>query len=95
VRYYISSTKELLEAARSHWPIESQLHWQLDAGMREDDRRIRREQAGENMATIRHIAPSNALKGDTSFKAGMKRKQKRASRNNTYLSQVVAGLGVP
>lgn len=44
------------------------------------------------MATIRHIA-FNALKGETSFKAGMKRKQKRASRNNAYLSQVLAGLG--
>jgi predicted transposase YbfD/YdcC len=97
VRYYISSAtlsaKELLEATRSHWSIESQLHWQLDVGMREDDCRIRREQAGENMATIRHIA-FNALKGDTSFKAGMKRKQKRASRNNAYLSHVLAGLGV-
>ncbi|PSJ40077.1 hypothetical protein C7I36_12485 [Zobellella taiwanensis] len=98
VRYYISSAKlssakELLEATRSHWSIESQLHWQLDVSMREDDCRIRREQAGENMATIRHIA-FNALKGETSFKAGMKRKQKRASRNNAYLSHVLAGLGV-
>jgi predicted transposase YbfD/YdcC len=97
VRNYISSArlsaKELLEAGRSHWSIESQLHWQLDVGMREDDCRIRREQAGENMATIRHIA-FNALRGYTSFKAGMKRKQKRASRNSAYLSQVLAGLGV-
>ncbi|WP_188630588.1 hypothetical protein [Oceanisphaera marina] len=61
--------------------------------MREDDCRIRCEQAGENMAVIQHIA-FNALKGDTSFKAGMKSKQKRASRNNAYLSHVLAGLGV-
>lgn len=41
VRYYISSAqlspKEMLEATRSHWSIESQLHWRLDVGMREDD----------------------------------------------------------
>jgi predicted transposase YbfD/YdcC len=96
VRYYISSAKlsaqEMLEATRAHWSIESQLHWRLDVGMREDDCRIRREQAGENLATIRHIA-FNALNGETSFKAGIKRKQKRASRNNAYLSQVLAGLG--
>lgn len=34
LRYYISSaqltSKELLEASRAHWSIESQLHWRLD-----------------------------------------------------------------
>lgn len=97
VRYYISSARlsarEMLEATRSHWSIESQLHWRLDVGMREDDCRIRREQAGENMAAIRHIA-FNILNADTSFKAGIKRKQKRASRNTAYLSEVLAGLVV-
>lgn len=97
VRYYISSAqlspKEMLEATRSHWSIESQLHWRLDVAMREDDCRIRREQAGENMAAVRHIA-FNALNSDTSFKAGIKRKQKRASRNTAYLSQVLSGLGL-
>ncbi|MHA6964319.1 hypothetical protein [Zobellella denitrificans] len=65
--------------------------------MQEDEcpyvRNKRREQAGENLAAIRHIA-FNALKADTSFKAGMKCKQKRASRNNAYQSQVLVGLGV-
>ncbi|TDW55320.1 ISAs1 family transposase, partial [Oceanimonas baumannii] len=97
VRYYISSAqlspKEMLEATRSHWSIESQLHWRLDVAMREGDCRIRREQAGENMAAVRHIA-FNALNSDTSFKAGIKRKQKRASRNTAYLSQVLSGLGL-
>lgn len=92
--YYISSAqlslKEMLEATRSHWSTESQLHWRLDVGMREDDcpcfRNKRCEQDGENMAAIRQAF--NALKSDTSFKAGIKRKQKRASRNTDYLSQV-------
>lgn len=97
LRYYISSaqltSKELLEASRAHWSIESQLHWRLDVGMREDECRIRREQAGENFAAIRHIA-LNLLSADTSFKAGIKRKQKRAGRNNDYLSRVLAGQGL-
>lgn len=97
LRYYISSaqltSKELLEASRAHWSIESQLHWRLDVGMREDECRIRREQAGENFAAIRHIA-LNLLSADTSFKAGIKRKQKRAGRNNEYLSRVLAGQGL-
>lgn len=101
VRYYISSAqlspKEMLEATRPHWSIESQLHWRLDVEMREDEcpcfRNKCREQAGENMAAIRHMA-FNALNSDTSFKAGIKRKQKRASRNTDYLSQVLSGLGL-
>ena len=97
LRYYISSakltSKQLLDASRAHWSIESQLHWQLDVGMSEDSCRIRREQAGENFAVLRHIA-LNLLNADTSFKAGIKRKQKRAGRNNDYLSRVLAGQGV-
>ncbi len=82
----------MLEATHSYWSIESKLHWLLDVGMREDDCRIRREQAGENMVAILHMA-FNTLNSDTSFKAGIKRKQKRASRNTDYLSQVLSGLG--
>lgn len=97
LRYYISSakltSKQLLDASRAHWSIESQLHWRLDVGMSEDSCRIRREQAGENFAVLRHIA-LNLLNADTSFKAGIKRKQKRAGRNNDYLSRVLAGQGV-
>ncbi|MEZ8474715.1 hypothetical protein AB6C60_12545 [Vibrio cyclitrophicus] len=50
------------------------MHWQLDVGFKEDECRIRREQAGENLAVIRHIA-LNLLTEETSFKAGIKRKQ--------------------
>jgi predicted transposase YbfD/YdcC len=51
--------------------------------------RIRRDEAGENFAAIRHIA----LNADKSFKAGLKRKRTRAGRNNSYLSGVLMGQG--
>ncbi len=96
LRYYISSAKltaqELLEATRAHWSIENQLHWRLDVGMREDECAIIRGAAAENLAVCRHIA-MNLLTADKSFKAGIKRKQKRAGRNNEYLSQILAGCG--
>lgn len=69
------------------------MHWSLDVGFNEDSCRIRREQAGENFAVVRYIA-LNLLTAETSFKAGINRKQKKANRNNAYLSQVIAGLGV-
>ncbi len=96
LRYYISSAKltapELLAATRAHWSIENQLHWRLDIGMREDECQIIRGAGAENLAVCRHIA-MNLLTTETSFKAGIKRKQKRAGRNNEYLSQILVGCG--
>lgn len=97
LRFYISSrkltAKELLESSREHWSIEAPLHYRLDVGMREDECRIRRQESGENLAVCRHIA-LNLLTEEESFKAGIKRKQKRANRNNEYLSRVLMGRGL-
>lgn len=96
LRYYISSAEltapELLASTRAHWSIENQLHWRLDIGMREDECQIIRGTGAENLAVCRHVA-MNLLTAETSFKAGIKRKQKRAGRNNEYLSQILAGCG--
>lgn len=93
VRYYISSkdlsARELADAARQHWFIETKLHWCLDVGMNEDACRIRRDMASENLAGIRHIA-MNYLKSETSFKAGIKRKQKKAAMSESYLATILA-----
>ena len=95
VRYYISSAtltaRQFAEAIRNHWMIENQLHWRLDVAMREDDSRIRREKAAQNLAGIRHIA-FNVLNSKT-FKAGMKRKQKKAAMNTDYLSELLMAKG--
>ena len=59
-RYYISSltnNAELLgQSVRSHWGIENSLHWVLDVAFREDDCRIRKDNAPQNFAVLRHIA---------------------------------------
>jgi predicted transposase YbfD/YdcC len=60
MRYFISrwhaSAQHFLQAIRDHWQIENGLHWVLDIAFREDDRRIRKDHARQNMALIRHIA---------------------------------------
>ena len=97
IRYYISSAEltaeELATAARSHWAIEGKLHWKLDVAMNEDDCRIRRGNAAEMLAGFRHVAV-NILNNTKSFKAGLKRKQKKAAMSTKYLSEVLAGCGV-
>jgi predicted transposase YbfD/YdcC len=95
-RFYISSAKlsvqEFANAAREHWSIEVKLHWKLDTALNEDACRIRRENSAENYAIVRHTA-LNLLNADKTFKASIKRKQKRANRNTDYINQVLTGQG--
>jgi len=59
-RLYIASlppdAKSLNKIVRTHWSIENSLHWVLDVVFREDDSRIREENAPMNMAIIRHVS---------------------------------------
>jgi len=95
-RYYISSlsraTKHLartaLHAVRSHWDIENGLHWVLDVGFREDDSRIRKGYAAENMAVLRHIA-LNLLKQETSQRLGIRNKRLLAGWDDNYRQKVL------
>ena len=60
-RYYISSLKNptpkvALRAIREHWGVENSLHWILDMSFNEDYSRIRKENAPQVMAMLRHMA---------------------------------------
>jgi predicted transposase YbfD/YdcC len=91
-RYFITSlsqdAKQLAEYIRGHWSIENQLHWILDVDFREDDSRIRKDNAPENLAVIRHIA-LNILKQDKHIKASIKGKRKCAGWDNSYLVKLL------
>lgn len=97
VRYYISSAdlsaEKFATAMRGHWSIENKLHWRLDVAMNEDDCRIRRGDAAELFSGIRHIAV-NILSANKEFKAGLRRKMRRAAMDRKYLASVLAGCGV-
>jgi predicted transposase YbfD/YdcC len=97
VRYYISSSdisaEKFASAMRGHWSIENKLHWRLDVAMNEDDCRIRRGDAAELFSGIRHIA-INILSANKEFKAGLRRKMRRAGMDRSYLASVLAGCGV-
>jgi predicted transposase YbfD/YdcC len=92
--YYISSleadAKEIARVIRSHWSIENSLHWVLDIGFREDESRIRKDRAPENVATLRHIA-LNLLKQEKSAKVGVKSKRLKAGWDESYLLKVLYG----
>ncbi|WCH53166.1 ISAs1 family transposase [Aeromonas salmonicida] len=96
MRYFISSKllerDEFAKAVRGHWAIENSLHWVLDVTMGEDACPIYRGDAAEILACIRHMA-LNMLRGETSRKASIRRKQKIAGMSSEYLEAVLtAGI---
>ena len=65
----------------------------LDVVMNEDDCKIRRGNAAELFSGIRHIA-INILTNDKVFKAGLRRKMRKAAMDRNYLASVLAGSGL-
>jgi predicted transposase YbfD/YdcC len=92
-RYYISSLPNnaqiLADSVRSHWGVENSLHWVLDVAFGEDDCRIRKDNAPQNFAVLRHIAV-NLLGREKSKKFGVKNKQFLAAMDNEYLTKILA-----
>lgn len=92
-RYYITSVENnatlVLESVRAHWGIENGLHWVLDIGFREDESRVRKDHAPENMAVLRHIA-LNLLKQERTAKIGIKGKRLKAAWDHAYLLKVLS-----
>ena len=93
VRFYISSlesdAKRILHIVRKHWSIENELHWVLDVALNEDHSRVRKDQAPENLAVLRHIA-LNLLKQEKTAKGGARAKQLQAAWDQDYLLKVLA-----
>lgn len=91
-RYFISSlsldVKRFAHAVRSHWGIENGLHWILDMTFRDDDCRVRKDNAAKNFAVIKHMAMNllNKAKGKKSLRV----MRKKAGWNNRVLLQLLA-----
>lgn len=93
-RFFISSlpadAKQIAAAVRTHWSIENTLHWTLDVTFNEDRSRVRKDNAGENMAIVRHIAFNMLNNAKKHFKSvGLKGLRKKAGWGNGTLELII------
>jgi predicted transposase YbfD/YdcC len=96
-RYYISSLPAkqpgsaalFARAVRSHWGIENGMHWLLDVVFREDDCRVRKDHAPQNLAMLRQLA-LNLLRQEKTAKVGVKARRLRAGWDLAYLERVLS-----
>ena len=94
-RYYISSlpadARRAAHAIHAHWGIENSLHWTLDMSFGEDQCRIRKGHAVQNMAVIRH-AVITAIQQLKPPRQSVKQMRKRAGWSTRVLDTVVKAL---
>jgi predicted transposase YbfD/YdcC len=91
-RFYITSLVILANAVgpiiRAHWAIENSLHWVMDMVFRDDECRVRTDNAPANFATCRHIAYNLTCKAPG--KDSIRLRRKTAGWDDEYLASLVA-----
>ena len=91
--YHITSltdVEEYASSARSHWGVESSLHWCLYVTFREDHSRMRADHTAENFCVVRHIA-LNVLK-NMDDKMSVARRRRHCAYDDEYLEKVITKL---
>ena len=91
-RFYLTSSQlradKLGPMVRDHWGVENGLHWVMDMTFRDDDCRIRTENAPENVVTLKHMALNFARrkKGKDSARLALK----TAAWDDDFLTKLIA-----
>ena len=91
-RFYITSLK--LPAAtvgpmiRDHWAIENSLHWVMDMVFRDDECRVRTDNAPANFVTLKHMA--NNLIRRAPGKDSQRLKRMTAAWDDDFLETLIA-----
>jgi predicted transposase YbfD/YdcC len=92
-RFYITSLVLLAvlmgPIIRGHWAIENSLHWVMDMLFRDDECRVRTDNAPANFTTIKHIA-HNLLRRAPG-KQSLRGRRKAASWDDDFLASLITG----
>jgi predicted transposase YbfD/YdcC len=91
-RFYITSLALLALAIgpmiRDHWAVENGLHWVMDMVFRDDECRVRTENAPANFTTLKHMAHN--LTRRAPGKDSLRLRRKTAAWDDDYLASLVA-----
>lgn len=95
ISFYISSLPNpspemVANLVRGHWAVENQLHRHLDVTFSEDASQVRANNAPENLSILRKLALQ--LLKRLPDKVSLKRKRKKAARDNSFLTQILQQL---
>ncbi|QDK81154.1 ISAs1 family transposase [Spirosoma sp. KCTC 42546] len=95
--FYISSltgfsATQMSRYIRRHWSIENEQHWHLDVTFDEDACQVRKDHAPRNLTTVRKLALG--LISRDPVKMSLKRKRKKAARDDAYLMTLLSQLNV-
>jgi predicted transposase YbfD/YdcC len=95
-RYFIGSRKASAKTygktLRNHWGIENSLHWQLDVTFAEDDNRVGKRNAAENLALLRRLTLS-LLQAHPS-KLSIAKKRYAAALDPDFLEEILRGNAI-
>ena len=91
-RFYITSLTlpagHIAAFVRAHWAVENSLHWVMDMVFRDDECRLRTDNAPANFTTLKHIA-LNLIRRDTS-KDSIRLRRKVAAWDDEFLANLIA-----
>jgi predicted transposase YbfD/YdcC len=91
-RLYITSlvllAHQIGPMVRGHWMIENSLHWIMDMIFRDDECRLRTDNAPANFATLKHIAYNVMRRAAT--KDSMRLRRKVAAWDDDFLASLIA-----
>ena len=90
-RLYITSltlpAASLASIVRSHWAIENSLHWVMDMVFRDDECRVRTNNAPANLTVLKHIALN--LTRRAPGKDSLRLKRKVAAWDDDFLAAII------
>lgn len=90
-RLYITSLTApaavLGPVVRSHWAVENSLHWIMDVTFRDDECRVRTDNAPANFTTIKHIALNLIRKARG--KDSLRLRRKLAAWDDNFLASLI------
>ena len=90
-RFYITSLRlraaHLNAIVRSHWAVENNLHWVMDMIFRDDECRVRTDNAPANFTTLKHMAINllRSAPGNDSLRL----RRKVAAWDNDFLASLI------